>query len=173
MSGNAPPNNSEFQPQEILGRIDRLYSKLAPVPITPPETWLSSFGAPTLEMPTLESLSDRVAQCSFKVFDDATAYHQNPRAKEYVSWSMPRTDAYRIYFNVYSKKIYVDLNGKRWVEVRSKLEEEKLFCDILRTLIWVLVCEVELFELREAEKRNADAAVTANVIEVVIPSSSE
>lgn len=47
------------------------------------------------------------------------------------------------YSNDYSKKVYVDLNIERWSEARSAIEEEALYCEILRTLIFVLTCEVE------------------------------
>jgi hypothetical protein len=59
------------------------------------------------------------------------------------------------------------MNGKRWAEVRSKLEEEHLYCDILRTLIFVLTCEVELAEARKAEEDSK--AVTSEVTEIIIP----
>lgn len=148
-------------PMEIIGRLENLYPKLSPS------------DAPTLEMPTVDVLSARVSQCSFKIFESPEEYLGSVRAKEFVSWIAPRGDAYRIYFNTVSKKVYVDLNGKRWSETRSKLGDERLYCDILRTLIFVLTCEVELFEAREAEaKAEAEAganAVTSEVIEVVIP----
>jgi aspartyl/asparaginyl beta-hydroxylase (cupin superfamily) len=84
-----------------------------------------------------------------------------------VSWSPPRSDVYRVFFDSEAKKVCVELNGKRWDEIHSKLEDEVLFCDILRTLIWVLICEVELFEARESEK--AADTVTAEVTEIIIP----
>ncbi len=159
-------------PMEIIGRLENLYPKLSPADASASlDTVVGPFGAPILEMPTVDVLSTRVSQCSFKVFASAEEYAGSVRAKEFVSWIAPRGDTYRIYFNTVSKKVYVDLNGKRWSEKRSKVEDERLFCDILRTLIFVLTCEVELFEAREAEAK-ADAganAVTSEVIEVVIP----
>lgn len=167
-TGNHYGPNSEFLPTEILGRLENLYPQLSPLPTGPVDQVLPDFGAPSIELPTMTNLSDRVAKCSFLVFKDSDAFHRSPRAKEFVSWSSPRSDYYRIYFNTLSKKVYIDLNGKRWDEARTKLGEEILFCDILRTLIWVLTCEVERFEAQEAEL-NSDKAVSAGVIEVVIP----
>lgn len=159
---------SEFLPKDILGRLESLYPKLSPISSLVDPLDALGFAANSMEMPPLETLSTRVSQCSFRVFADPAAFFQSPRAKQFVSWSAPRNDAYRIYFNTQSGKVYVDLNGKRWDEIRSKLEEEILFCEILRTLIWVLTCEVELHEAREADK-NGDRAVTSEVTEVVIP----
>jgi hypothetical protein len=161
------PNLSEKLPVAIIGQLETLYPKLAPVANASPEDSLSAFGAPTLEMPTIDILSARVAECAFEGFSEPADFSKNARAKEFVSWSAPRNDAYRVYFDARGGKVYVDLNEKRWNETRSKLEEEILYCEILRTLIFVLTCEVELAEAREAEK-NADT-VTAEIAEVVIP----
>jgi hypothetical protein len=165
---NLKSNLAEHLPVHLLGRLESLYPKLAPAPILPPGTMLAEFGAPILDLPSLDVLSARVSECSFKFFSDPEDYLASVRAKEYVSWIAPRGDIYRIFFNAYSRKIYVDLNEKRWNEVHSQLEDEILFCDILRTLIWVLTCEVELFEAREAEN-NTDRAVTSEVTEIIIP----
>ncbi len=162
-------NNSENLPTEIIGRLASLYSQLSPLAAAPAavEDVFNAFGSPTLEMPTVDALGERVAQCSFKIFAEPAEYVQSPRAKEFVSWSAPRSDVYRIYFNTVSGKVYIDLNGKRWNEVCSKLQEELLYCDILRTLIFVLTCEVEAAEARIAEAENANA-VTSEVTEVII-----
>lgn len=161
-------------PMEIIGRLENLYPKLSPADLAATDAVVGPFGAPTLELPTVDALSTRVSQCSFKYFADPKEYSDSVRAKEFVSWLAPRGDTYRIFFNTVSKKVYVDLNGKRWSEKRSPLEDELLYCDILRTLIFVLTCEVEIFEAREAEaKAEAESgsnAVTSEVIEVVIPS---
>ncbi len=170
VDGIEPPNsNLDGLPGDLLGRLENLYPKLAPSLTAPLDESLIGFGAPILEIPTVDALSSCVARCSFKIFSDPAGYYQSPRAKEFVSWSAPRSDAYRVYFNAHSGKVYVDLNGKRWAEVRSKLEQEHLYCEILRTLIFVLTCEVEIAEARKAEENSQ--AVTSEVTEVIIPSS--
>jgi hypothetical protein len=170
-SGSSNLNNSETLPGEIIGRLASLYPQLSPGSATSAAEGenLNAFGSPTLEMPTVDALSERLGQCSFKIFEEPPEYFQNPRAKEFVSWSAPRSDVYRIYFNTYSGKVYIDLNGKRWNEVCSKLQEELLYCDILRTLIFVLTCEVEMAEARKADESAAGNAVTGEVTEVIIP----
>jgi len=131
----------EAIPREILGMIGTIYPKLAEeVPEAPVKA---------LDLPPVEQLIDRVAKTSFKVFDNDASYVESERAKSYPSWSgskaqpIRNSDVYRVFFNDYSKKIYVDLNGVRWDEVRKNLEEERLYCEILRTLIFVHTCEVE------------------------------
>ncbi len=124
-------------PGEILDRLSDLYPKLAEgVPGNP---------VSSLDLPSLEELFASVSGSSFKVFDDPVAYEKNLRAKSYPSWSSSRlidssSDIYRIYFNDYSRKIYVDLNGTRLDDLRTRIEDELLYCEILRTLIFVLVC---------------------------------
>jgi len=161
--GRLDGNLAESIPKAILGRLDVLYPKIAPPPPETTESVLRDFGAPTLEMPEKEILGTRFLECSFKGFDDPDAYAKCERAKSYVSWSAPRNEYYRIYFNDYSKKVYVDLNATRWCEARSAIEEEALYCEILRTLIFVLTCEVE----RVSGAGLADT-VTESVTEIII-----
>jgi len=157
---------SETLPTELLGRLESLYPKLAPAEKTA-DAILADFGAPTLEMPAIDALGTRVSKCAFEVFDEPAHFAANARAKPFVTWSAPRNDAYRVYFDAATNQVHVDLNGKRWNEIRAKLEEETLYCEILRSLIWVLTCEVELAEAREAEK--AAETVTADAVEVILP----
>jgi hypothetical protein len=169
VDANGPESQSisESLPTDLLGRLATLYPKLAPVEKSD-DAVLADFGAPTLEMPEMDALGTRVSRCAFEVFDEPAQFAANARAKAFVTWSAPRNDAYRVYFDPQSNQVYVDLNGKRWNEIRAKLEEETLYCEILRSLIWVVTCEVELAEAREAEKAAAET-VTADVVEVVIP----
>lgn len=158
---------SEALPAELLSRLESLYPKLAPAQKSDHPV-LADFGAPTLEMPALDALRARVSRCAFEVFDEPAHFAENARAKPFVTWSAPRNDAYRVYFDAETNQVYVDLNGKRWSEIRAKLEEETLYCEILRSLIWVVTCEVELAEARQAEMA-AEETVTAAAVEIVIP----
>jgi hypothetical protein len=157
---------------EILGLLGDLYPKISPAPAEPVDPSVPDFGIPQLEVPPIDDLTTRLGQCSFKVFDDTSVFYGSERAKEYVSWSAPRNDVYRIFFNAYSKKVYVDLNGDQWKEIESQSKKEALYCEILRTLVFVLTCEVELSEARDAEQAaeaEGSNAVTSEVTEVIIP----
>ncbi len=142
-------------PGEMLSRIIALYPKLTEaVPGT----------NPTQELPSPEELMTSVGECSFKIFPDPDSYFRSERAKQYLSWSSSRcpetaSDLYRIYFNEYSGKIYVDLNGTRFEEARTQLQDEIVYCEILRTLIFVLTCDVARVETVVAEETPAEVVI--------------
>lgn len=149
---------TEDLPREIIGRLEDLYPKLAAVVPHAP--------VPALDLPPLDILMTQVAESSFKVFDNSESYIESHRAKTYASWSGNRdqsvgaAEIYRIFYNKFSKKIYIDLDGTRWNQIRRALREEILFCDILRTLIFVHDCEV-------AKVEDAVSAGVDEIIEVV------
>lgn len=129
------PNSTNEVLQEFLQRLTFLYMKI--------EADSPHRGEPTLSLPPLDILTARVAESSFKVFTDQTNYVKSHRASVYPSWSSPSiegmgAEVYRVFFNAFSKKIYIDLNGPRWNDLRMRLDHERLYCEILKTLIFVL-----------------------------------
>ncbi len=85
-------------------------------------------------------------QCSFKVFSDPAAYLKSECAKPFVTYPGPGLRArdreiYRVFFNEPAKKIYIDLNEVRWAEEKSP-PVESLYSEILKTLIFVLACDI-------------------------------
>lgn len=151
---------AESLPKVILERLDRLYPKLAPTGDESFDGLQVKFGEPAFELPTIEVLGSRLSECSFMHFSDPVAYAESARAKTYLNWSAPKTNLYRVYFNAFSKKIYVDLNAAFGEVARSAYDAEKLYCEILRTLIYVLTCEVDA--------RGAHETVSGDVTEVVL-----
>lgn len=102
---------------------------------------------PTLDLPPLDILTQKLTASSFKIFTDPNHYVKSYRAAAYPSWSSTSidgcgSDVYRIFFNNHSKKIYIDLNAQRWAEARREIETERLYCEILKTLIFVLTCGI-------------------------------
>lgn len=152
-------NLAESLPKVILGRLDRLYPRIIPLVLELSDSIKLKIGDQAFELPAIDVLGTRLSECSFMHFQDPVKYAESARAKTYLNWSAPRNDLYRVYFNGFSKKIYVDLNAAFGEVARSAHEAEVLYCEILRSLVYVLTCEVEA--------GNHDS-VTADVVEVKI-----
>lgn len=114
-------------PVTILSRFDELYHKLEH------ELNLAA-------IPAKESLIEIVKRCSYKMFDEVEDFVECPRAKEHAQLSSATFGdvAFRVYYNSYSKRVYVDLNRDRISAIRLTLETETdVLLDIIRSIMIV------------------------------------
>lgn len=130
---------SETLTTEIVGRLEALYPKLS--------SDEPSIRESSPDVPALTDLTGEVAKCSFKVFSDPVDYLESERAKPRVVYPGPGIRArdrelYRVFFNDFSNKIYVDVNEVKWAEEKKPILAETLYCEILKTLIFVLACDI-------------------------------
>lgn len=117
-------------PTHLLERFDELYTRL------------------TKEMndeliPSREKMLRAVSEVSFKVFESPEHYLSNERAMQYVQFiSTEHGDrAYRVYFNHFSKKVYVDLNTSftgisRPKSLVREIIRSEISVEILKSLIF-------------------------------------
>jgi hypothetical protein len=122
---------------EMLNRLSRLYQRIA--------TDVPDPRYPILDLPPIDKISRKIAESSFLVFASSASYGESLRALAYPSWSSLHStgmgsEVYRVFFNDYSKKLYVDVNGSRLVEARRLLDEEAFLAEILKTMIFVVTC---------------------------------
>lgn len=113
-------------PITILQRFDEIYQKL-------------SHEEGLVALPAREMIMNSVKRCSFRMFDESDEYVGSERAKEHPHSVSPTfSHAFRVYFNSYSKKIYVDLNRDSMTAIRITLETEaQILCDIIRSILSV------------------------------------
>lgn len=114
-------------PVTILKRFDEIYQKLVH------ETH-------AVLIPEREQIVRTVGRTSFKLFEDTTTYLASARANEYphcVSSAFgDRT--FRVYYNSYSNKVYVDLNRDRISAIRQSVEAEtQVFCEVIRSILFI------------------------------------
>jgi len=117
----------EAIPVTILTRFDELYHKL--------ENELN-----LAALPAKESLLEIVQRCSYKMFDEVDEFIDCARAKEHAQIGSATFGdvAFRVYFNSYSKRVYVDLNRDRISAIRLTLETEaEVLVDIIRSILIV------------------------------------
>ncbi len=100
---------------------------------------------PDIAIPQPDRIVRLIERCSFRMFEEPEDYENNPRAKEY-SRHISSTFgdyAYRVYFNTFSKRIYVDLNRDRISLICLVAETEVLFlCELIRS---IMVADPRLF----------------------------
>lgn len=115
-------------PIAILRRFDEIYQTLSGEEerLAIPERALM-----------LETLNQR---CSFKMFEETDDYFMSERARNYPHFISPTfgDHAFRVYYNSYSSKIYVDLNREPMQAIRITRETEaQVLCEIIRSIILV------------------------------------
>lgn len=113
-------------PVTILSRFDEIYQKL--------------MTEESRVIPARDAILDSIRRCSFKMFEEPEDYLGNERAKEheqYISTTFG-TFAFRVYYNAYSDKVYVDLNRESISAIRISMETEtQVLIDILRSILVV------------------------------------
>lgn len=123
-------------PTHLLARFEALYTRLRD------ETTQGL-------IPAREKILEAIAQSSFRVFDSPEEYATNERAAQYVQFiSNEHGDrAYRVYFNEYSKKIYVDLNpGFTGIQVDLEMIKEQVRSEVSYEILKTLILTHPLFQ---------------------------
>ncbi len=113
-------------PVAILRRFDEIYQKLAEEEVR-------------IALPARDRIMKSLERCSFRMFDESDEYAECLRAKEHPHTVSPTFGhAFRVYFNSYSKKVYVDLNRDSMTAVRIAQEtESQILVDIIRSILCV------------------------------------
>ncbi|MBS1961416.1 MAG: hypothetical protein JST04_04315 [Bdellovibrionales bacterium] len=114
-------------PVTILQKFDELYQTL-----TRTEEMIA--------VPERALMLDLLQRCSFKMFEETEDYFGSARAREYPQYISPTfgDHAFRVYFNSYSNKIYVDLNREPIQAIRiTKETEHQVLCEIIRSIVLV------------------------------------
>lgn len=111
-------------PVSILQRFDEIYQKLA-----------TEMGM--VLMPARDEVMGCVNRCSFRMFDESEEFMESARAKSHTHLVSPTFGrAFRVYFNSYSRKVYVDLNREPMAAVSMSLETEDLvLSDLIRSIV--------------------------------------
>ncbi len=117
----------EELPVTILQRFDELYKTL-------------SDESDRIAIPERELMIELIKRCSFRMFEETDEYLTSERARNFPHYISPTfgNHAFRVYFNSYSSKIYIDLNREPMQAIRITLETEaQVLCEIIRSIVLV------------------------------------
>lgn len=117
----------EELPVTILQRFDELYQTL-------------THENERIAIPERELMLDLLRRCSFRMFEETDEYLASERARNFPHYISPTfgDHAFRVYFNSFSSKIYVDLNREPIQAIRITRETEtQVLCEIIRSIILV------------------------------------
>lgn len=117
----------EELPVTILQRFDELYQTL-------------SKERDRIAIPERTLMLELLQRCSFKMFEETDDYFASERARNFPHYISPTfgDHAFRVYFNSYSSKIYVDLNRDPIQAIRITRETEaQVLCEIIRSIVLV------------------------------------
>lgn len=111
-------------PVTILQRFDEIYRLL-------------STEENRILLPERDAVMSSVNRCSFRMFDEPEEFLEAERAKSHPQLVSPNFDsAFRVYFNSYSRKVYVDLNRDPMTAIHITAETEtQLLCDLIRSVL--------------------------------------
>lgn len=110
--------------ETILQRFDEIYQKLSTEKMM-------------VALPAREALMSSVNRCSYRTFDESDEFLESARAKTHPHLISPTFNhAFRVYFNSYSRKVYVDLNREPMAAIRISLEtESQILCDLMLSIL--------------------------------------
>ena len=114
-------------PVTILNRFDEIYKTL-------------THEEEKIAVPERELMLDLLNRVSFKMFEEAEEYVGSERARNFPHYISPTfgDHAFRVYYNSFSNKIYVDLNREPIQAIRISRETEvQVLCEIIRSIILV------------------------------------
>jgi hypothetical protein len=117
----------EELPVTILSRFDEIYQTLAAE-------------AERIAIPERTLMLDLLKRCSFKMFEETDEYLGSERARNFPHYISPTfgNHAFRVYYNSFSNKIYIDLNREPMQAIRITLETEaQVLCEIIRSIVLV------------------------------------
>jgi hypothetical protein len=117
----------EDLPITILQRFDEIYKTL-------------SDESERIAIPGRELMIELIKRCSFRMFDESDDYISSERAQNYPHYISPTfgNHAFRVYFNSFSSKIYIDLNREPIQAIRITRETEaQVLCEIIRSIVLV------------------------------------
>jgi hypothetical protein len=114
-------------PVTILQRFDEIYQTL-------------THEEERIAIPERALMLELLSRCSFRMFEEADEYLSSERARNFPHYISPTfgNHAFRVYYNSYSSKIYVDLNREPIQAIRITAETEaQVLCEIIRSIIMV------------------------------------
>jgi hypothetical protein len=117
----------EELPVTILQRFDEIYKTL-------------SHEKELIAIPRRELMLELLERCSFKMFEETDEYCASERAQNFPHYISPTfgDHAFRVYYNSFSSKIYIDLNRDPMQAIRITRETEaRVLCEIIRSIILV------------------------------------
>ena len=91
-------------------------------------------------VPEKELLLETIRSCAFRTFYDPQTYRESERAKNAPVCISPSRgeDAFRVFYNTFSQKIYIDLNLEFILAFREKMESElTLLCEIMQSILFI------------------------------------